>query len=57
MVGGPWGVVAADARAYLADLEYVRFFGVFTAKDLQRVPKDVFVVQVSIGGYDNEFTE
>ncbi len=55
-----WAVgifVAANVRAYLADFEYVRFFGVFRAGYLERVPKDVVLVQEGIGNEDDAISQ
>ncbi len=40
--------VAANIRAYLADLEYVRLFGMLRAGYLERVPQDAAFVQEGI---------
>ncbi len=45
--------VAANVSAYFADFENVRFFGVFGAGYLERVPQDVILVQEGISGEDD----
>ncbi len=45
--------VASNVSTYLADFEYVRFFGVFRAGYLERVPQDVVLVQEGVGSEDD----
>jgi hypothetical protein len=57
---GWWAVgifVAANVPAYLADLEYVRLFGVFRTGDLKRVSENVVVVQVCIWSYNDAIAQ
>ncbi len=58
LVGRAWLVdrgkfYRVECTAYFTDFEYVGIFGVFGKGDLKRVPEDVVVVQVSIGGCDD----
>ena len=50
-------LVASNVRADFADFEDVVFIGMFGTGYWERVPKDVVVVQESVGGDDDAISQ